>query len=474
MSFSDLKNQYPGKIHFIGIGGIGMSAIALILKEIGCQVQGSDLKQSDNINNMEQKGIRCFIGHKSENISDDVVLVIKTSIIKENNPEILASKTKNIRIIKRSDMLAIIMGQKLGITIAGTHGKTSTTAMTAIMVESANLDPMVINGGVINYYGSNAKFGDGKFVIAESDESDGTFVDLPSYIGAVTNIEPEHLEFYNNDFEVVKKYFIKYITQIPADGMVAVCFDDPEIRKIYTELKNKNNVITYGTDVHSDIVVSNISFDIKGLKFDVNLKKFKEILKDITIPAYGIHNAKNALVAIAIGKFLGFSEEQIRKGLNNYSGVKRRFTKTGEVNGITIIDDYGHHPTEIGVVFKAAKELVGKNKLIAVFQPHKYTRTRDLFNEFCNAFSDVDIVIIADIYSAGQDKIEGINQDSLIDGIKKAGHKKVLKLNNENDLPILINDIAKSGDIVVCAGAGSISNWANSLPNSLKELNGEN
>ena len=470
MSFSDLKNKYQGKIHFIGIGGIGMSAIALILQEIGCKVQGSDLNLSNNIKNMEQKGIKCFIGHQSDNVSDEVVLVVKTSIIKENNPEILAAKAKNIRIIKRSDMLAEIMSQKLGISIAGTHGKTSTTAMTAVMVESAGLDPMVINGGVINYFGSNAKFGNGKFVIAESDESDGTFVDLPSYIGAVTNIEPEHLEFYNNDFEIVKKYFIKYITQIPSDGMVALCFDDSEIRKIYSELENKNNIITYGTNPDSEIVVSNISFDIKGLKFDVNLKKFDEILKDVTIPAYGIHNAKNALVSIAIGKFLGFSEEQIRKGLNNYSGVKRRFTKTGEVRGITIIDDYGHHPTEIGVVFKTAKELAGKNKLIAVFQPHKYTRTRDLFNEFCYSFLDVDIAVIADIYSAGQDKIEGIDQDSLINGIKKTGHKNVLKLNSEDDLPALINSIAKSGDIVVCAGAGSISNWANNLPNSLKLL----
>ena len=381
------------------------------------------------------------------------------------------------------------MGEKQGITVAGTHGKTSTTAMIAVLLESAGLDPIVINGGIINYFGSNAKFGEGKFVVAESDESDASFVDLPSFIGVVNNIEPEHLEFYGGDFELVKTYYQKYITQIPASGLVAMCIDDSEVKKLYQNLSatQKNLASLSIDDENADYFGFNISLAASGLKFDVKIKsngessfylgegssrqqKMVRVIKDIKMPAYGIHNVKNALAPVAIGTFLGLSEEKIKEGLANYSGVQRRFTKTGEVNGITIIDDYGHHSTEIKAVFKAARAILPNHKLIVVFQPHKYTRTRDLFNEFCNAFTDVDTVIIADIYSAGQDPIAGITSDVLIEGIKKTGHKNVLRLNSENDLPQLIKEHAKSGDMVVCIGAGSISNWAHSLPQKLKEI----
>ncbi len=473
MSFANLKNSYSsGKIHFIGIGGIGMSAIALILNKIGCQIQGSDLSQNNNTKVLENLGIKCFVGHKEENLTDDVILVVETSIVKPTNPELLKAKARNIPIIRRADMLAQIMGEKKGITVAGTHGKTSTTAMIAVLLESAGLDPMVINGGIINYFGSNAKFGEGRFVVAESDESDASFVDLPSFIGVVNNIEPEHLEFYGGDFELVKTYYKRYITQIPANGLVAMCIDDLEVKKLYLELsKTQNNLVSLSIkDENADYFGFNISLAAAGLKFDVKIKKNGHILKDIRMPAYGIHNVKNALAPVAIGIFLNLSEEQIKQGLINFSGVQRRFTKTGEVNGITIIDDYGHHSTEIKAVFGAARAILPNNKLIVVFQPHKYTRTQDLFTEFCNAFGDVDVAIIADIYSAGQDPIQGINSDVLVDGIKKTGHQNVFKLNGENDLPQIIKEHAQAGDVVICIGAGSISNWAHNLPNKLKEI----
>lgn len=473
MSFLNLKNRFSnGKIHFIGIGGIGMSALALILHKIGCQIQGSDLVSNANTKKLEEIGIKCFIGHEAENITDDVILIVETSIIKETNPEIIKAKSRNIPILKRADILAEIMRDGKGISVAGTHGKTSTTAMIAVLMETAGFDPIVVNGGIINYFGSNAKFGNGDFVVAESDESDGSFVKLPTFIGAINNIEPEHMEFYGNDFELVKDYYKKYAAQIPVDGFLAVCIDDETTKELYPDFKKtKKNIASLSIkNEDADYFAHNIRFEKNGIRFDAKIKKTNQIIKDFFLPAYGIHNVKNALAPISIGLFLGLSEDQIKKGLAAFTGVKRRFTKVGEVDGITIIDDYGHHPTEIQAVFKAAKAVLPENNLIAVFQPHKYSRTRDLFDEFCHSFNDVDVAVIADIYSANQDPIAGINQDSLIDGIKKTGHKNVVKLNGENHLPELIKKIAKSGDMVVCIGAGSISSWANSLPSKLKEI----
>jgi UDP-N-acetylmuramate--alanine ligase len=365
------------------------------------------------------------------------------------------------------------MREYKGITIAGTHGKTSTTGIVSLMLEIGGLDPTVINGGVIHYYGSNSKVGKGKYLVAESDESDASFVDLPSFIGAVTNIEPEHLEFkgYGGDFEKQKAYFERYVNQIPNDGMCVLCIDSPEVKKIYDKLKSKkNNLVTYSLhDENADYLAQNISMDSKGLTFDVKFKNGREI-KGIKMPIYGKHNASNALIAIAIGDFLGLSDERIVKGLAAFNGVKRRFTKVGEYNGVSIIDDYGHHSTEIATTLKAAREVVKNHKIICVFQPHKYTRLRDLFNEFCNAFSDADVVIVSDIYSAGQAPIEGINQDTLVRGIEKAGHKNVIKLPSEKDLAKIIKGRIKSGDMVFFTGAGTITNWAAALEGQLKTV----
>ncbi|MFT5703976.1 MAG: UDP-N-acetylmuramate--alanine ligase, partial [Rickettsiales bacterium] len=336
MSFHDLAKKYSsGKIHFIGIGGIGMSAIALILSRIGCNIQGSDLTQNNNTKTIEALGIECFVGHKTENLTDDVVLVVETSIVKPTNPEILQAKSRNIPIFRRADILKEIISEKKGITISGTHGKTSTTAMVSVLLESAGLDPVIINGGIINYFGSNAKFGEGEFLVAEADESDASFVDLPSFIGVVNNIEPEHMDFYNNDFELVKKYYQKYLEQIPANGLAAVCIDDDEVFNLYKKLsQTQDNLVSLSIkNKDADYFGFNISFDQSGLKFDVKIKKTGQIISDIKMSAYGVHNIKNALAPVAIGVFLGLSSEKIKKGLADFTGVKRRFSKTGEVNG---------------------------------------------------------------------------------------------------------------------------------------------
>ena len=471
MNCKNLKAKITGKVHFIGLGGIGMSALALILNKIDIPVQGSDLSENYLTPTLRERGITYFVGHDAKNITDDITLIVETSIIKPNNPEVLAAKEKNIPIITRAQLLAMVMSEHVGITIAGTHGKTSTTAMTSLMLEIAGLDPTIINGGIINYFKSNQKIGNGKYLVAESDESDGSFVTLPTFIGAVTNIEPEHLEFYSQDFEKQKSYFERYITQIPQDGLCVLCIDDVEVEKLYNKLKSSHkNLVTYSIKKAADLTASNIRADTSGITFDIKFAKSGREIKNLHMAVYGLHNASNALVAVAIADFLKISDENIVKALASFTGVKRRFTKTGEVNGVTIIDDYGHHPTEISTTLKAARQLVGKHQVILVLQPHKYTRVRDLFAEFCHCADVADIVIVADIYSAGQQPIADITQDSLIAGIKKAGHKNVLKLNNETELAALIKANAKAGDIVLVSGAGTSTYWANKLPEQLQNL----
>lgn len=472
MNFQNLKKHPTDKVHFIGLGGIGMSALAFILRDEKVAVQGSDMSENYLTPKLRDKGVEYFVGHKKENINDNVVLVVKTSIIKDNNPEIIAAQEKNIPIITRANLLAQIMADRKGITIAGTHGKTSTTAMVSLVLEIADLDPTVINGGVIHYFGSNSKSGKGEYLVAESDESDGSFVELPSFIGAVTNIEPEHLEFkgYNGSFEVQKSYFERYVSQIPAEGACVLCIDDKEVKNLYEKLKDtKKNLITYSIKDDSgdvDLRAKNIKMDAKGLSFDVQFKDGHEI-KDIKMPVYGLHNASNALVAIAIAKFLKIYDEKIKKALAIFDGVKRRFTKVGEYNGVVIIDDYAHHPTEIKVVLKTARAL-SKGKVYAVFQPHKYSRVKDLFNEFCNAFNDSDFVIVADVYSAGQNVIAGATQDDLVKGIEKSGHKNVIKLSSEKDLAKVLKSRIKADDMIICLGAGTVTYWAAQLAEQLK------
>jgi UDP-N-acetylmuramate--alanine ligase len=470
MNFQDLKTQT--KVHFIGLGGIGMSALAFILRELQIPVQGSDLSENYLSQKLRDKGVTYFVGHKKENISHDVSLIVETSIIKKENPEIIAARKKNIPVITRAELLALIMKEYRGITIAGTHGKTSTTAMVALMLEISGLDPTVINGGVINYFNSNSKIGSGEYLVAESDESDASFVNLPSFIGAVTNIEPEHLEFsgYGGSFEKQKTYFERYIRQIPAQGICVLCVDSLEVEKIYQKLSlQQKNLVTYSTRKNADLRAQNLKMDAAGLNFDVIFKNGRKI-KNIQMSVYGEHNVANALVAVAIADFLKLSEAQIKKALAAFSGVKRRFTKVGEYESAVIIDDYGHHPTEIAATLQAARQLAKNHQVICVFQPHKYSRVHDLFNEFCAAFADANCVIVCDIYSAGQDPIPGVSQDELVQGIKKSGHKNVIKLDNEKNLAKILKPQIKAHDIVLCTGAGTITYWAGNLAQELKNI----
>jgi UDP-N-acetylmuramate--alanine ligase len=471
MNFQELQQQ--SKVHFIGLGGIGMSALAMILREFKIKVQGSDLSENYLTEKLRKLDIQYFVGHKAENISDDISLIVQTSIIKSENPEILEAQKRKIKIITRAELLKIVMSNYQGVTISGTHGKTTTTAMVSLVLEKANLDPTIINGGVINYFNSNSKIGAGKYLVAESDESDGSFISLPTIIGAVTNIEPEHLDFkgYAGSFEKQKEYFEKYVEQIPSYGICALCIDSKEVEIIYNKLKaKKNNLISYSiTNENADLFAQNLVADAKGLVFDVKFKNGKTI-KNIKMPIYGKHNASNALAAIAIANFLEISDQKILEGLQVFNGVKRRFTKVGEYQGVSIIDDYGHHPTEIVATLKAARSLVGKKKIISVFQPHKYTRLRDLFNEFCNAFTDADIVIVCDIYSAGQSPIDGVSQNSIFEGIKKTGHQNVIKLSDEKNLAQIIKNNINEGDLVLCTGAGSITYLAARLEQELKKI----
>ncbi len=470
MNFDDIKNQR--KIHFIGLGGIGMSALAFILREFDIAVQGSDLAENYLTPKLRAKGVTYFVGHEAKNIDSDVSLIVETSIIKEENPEIIEAKSRNIPIITRANLLAIVMQQYKGVTIAGTHGKTSTTGITSVLLEVAGFDPTVINGGVIHYFAGNSKIGKGKYLVAESDESDASFVDLPSFIGAVTNLEPEHLEFkgYGGSFEKQKEYFEKYVNQVPDEGLCVLCLDSIEVEKIYNKLKDKKkNLFTYSANKDADLMVKNIRMNASGLNFDVEFKKGRKI-DNIKMPIYGAHNASNACVAIAIADFLEVSDEKIKESLAKFNGVKRRFTKVGEFENVAIIDDYGHHPTEIKTTLKAARDLIGDQNLICVFEPHKYSRIASLFDEFCHAFLDASYVIVSDIYAAGQAPIEGISQDSLIEGIKKAGQKNVIKMSDTKDLAKIIKPLLKKQGMIFCTGAGKVTYWAAALEEDLKKL----
>ncbi|MCE3231782.1 MAG: murC [Rickettsiaceae bacterium] len=462
-----------GTIHFIGIGGIGMSGIAEILHNLGYKVQGSDSASNYNVTRLEKLGITVKIGQSGDNVGNAAV-VVKSSAIKDNNPEIIEAKKKNIPIILRAEMLAELMRLKSCVAVAGTHGKTTTTTMVTTMFESAKLDPTVINGGIINAYGTNARLGQGDWLVAEADESDGTFLKLPATVGIITNIDPEHLDHYGT-FTAVKDAFRKFIEDLPFYGFGVLCKDHPEVSALASTINNRK-VITYAIDSEADVKASNIRTTTNGSIYDVqisnHLKCGELLLKDINLPMPGRHNVLNSLAAISVAAELGFDKDVILNGFASFQGVKRRFTKTGEVNGITIIDDYGHHPKEIAVTLKTAQDTIKDTKgdVIAVVQPHRYSRVHDLWSDFCNCFDSADKVIIADIYEAGEKPIEGVNKDALVEGIKKAGHKNVQALHSAEELPKVINSLAKPDDIVVCLGAGSITYWANSLPNDIEKL----
>jgi UDP-N-acetylmuramate--alanine ligase len=461
-----------GTIHFVGIGGIGMSGIAEILHNLGYQVQGSDLTDSANVRRLVSHGIPVQVGHRAENLGGAQVVVI-SSAVKRDNPEVMAARARLIPVVRRAEMLGELMRLKWSIAIAGTHGKTTTTSMVGALLDAAQLDPTVINGGIINAYGTNARLGSGDWMVVEADESDGTFVKLPATIAVVTNIDPEHLDFYGN-FEAVQQAFDTFVSNIPFYGFAALCIDHPVVQSMIPRVAERR-IVTYGMSPQADIRATNIVIDRDGARYDVTiadrLNETSRTIGGLVLPMFGQHNVQNSLAAVAVAEEMGLGEEVVRNAFANFKGVKRRFTKTGESNGITVIDDYGHHPVEIAAVLRAARSATGAN-VIAIVQPHRFSRLRDLFDDFCTCFNDADMVIVADVYAAGEQAIEGVNRDALVAGMRARGHRNVQPLPDPKDLAPLVHELARSGDFVVCLGAGSITNWAQSLPGELDRLAG--
>lgn len=468
-----------GTLHFVGIGGIGMSGIAEVLHALGYGVQGSDIAESANVKRMQDKGIRVAIGHDAANLKDGrgqpVTAVVVSSAIKGDNPELAAARAQRLPVVRRAEMLAELMRLKWSIAIGGTHGKTTTTSLVGAMLEEGGYDPTVINGGIVNKYGTNTRLGQSDWMVVEADESDGTFTKLPATVAVVTNIDPEHMEHYGS-FEALRRAFHSFIDNLPFYGFAALCSDHGEVQALIPDLPDKR-VITYGLNPQADVQISNIRPHKGGQLFDVRFAGWlgegaDEYLKDTYLPMPGQHNVTNAGAALVIAHEMGIAPALMQSALESFAGVKRRFTTTGVVEGITIIDDYGHHPVEIEAVLKAGRQAVSTTggRLIAVMQPHRYSRLHDLFEEFCTCFNEADSVIIADVYTAGEDPVPGADRAALARGIRQHGHRNVAELEEPERLAQMIADTARNGDYVICLGAGDITKWANALPGELEDL----
>jgi UDP-N-acetylmuramate--alanine ligase len=462
-----------GILHFVGIGGIGMSGIAEVLHNLGYQVRGSDLSENPNVRRLMKLGIKVFVGQVTENVEGAAIVVVSTAI-KPDNPELIAARERLLPVVHRAEMLGELMRLKWSIACAGTHGKTTTTSLVAALLDAAGFDPTVINGGIINSYGTNARIGDGEWMVVEADESDGSFNRLPATIAVVTNIDPEHLDFHGT-FENLQEAFRAFVANIPFYGFAIMCIDHPVVQALIPRVSDRR-IVTYGMSPQADVRGSEISITPAGSQFTVTLKDrgrdTETVIRDLALPMYGAHNVLNALAAVGVAHEVGMTEALIRAGLANFQGVKRRFSKTGESHGITVIDDYGHHPVEITAVLSAARSACPEGRTIAVVQPHRYSRLADLFEDFCGCFNDADHVIVADVYAAGEDSIEGVDRDNLVAGLRARGHRHVSSLNDPVELAARVADIARAGDFVVCLGAGNITNWAQTLPDELEYILG--
>ncbi|MEL6597677.1 MAG: UDP-N-acetylmuramate--L-alanine ligase [Pseudomonadota bacterium] len=452
-----------GPIHFVGIGGIGMSGIAEVLLNHGYTVQGSDLKGSKITDRLKKLGAVVFEGQKAENLEGAEVVVI-SSAIKPGNPELDEARRLGLPVVRRAEMLAELMRLKSNIAIAGTHGKTTTTTMMAELLVAGDLDPTVVNGGIIHAYGSNARMGQGEWMVVEADESDGTFNRLPATIAIVTNIDPEHMEHWG-DFDTLRQGFLDFVSNIPFYGLAVCNTDHAEVQSLVGKISDRR-VVTYGFNAQADVRAVNLHYKAGVAHFDIALQAEGIVIEDCALPMPGDHNVSNALAAVAVARHLGMKTQEIRAALAAFGGVNRRFTKVGEVNGVTIIDDYGHHPVEITAVLKAARQAT-EGRVIAVHQPHRYSRLNDLFEDFCACFNDADVVAIAEVFSAGEDPIEGAFRDDLVAGLIRHGHRHARAIVSEDDLERLVREQARPGDMVVCLGAGTISTWANALPERL-------
>lgn len=455
-----------GMIHFVGIGGIGMSGIAEVLLNHGYQVQGSDLKTSKITDRLANLGAEIFVGQRAEHLTNAEVVVI-SSAIKPGNAELDAARAAGLPVVRRAEMLAELMRLKSNIAVAGTHGKTTTTTMVATLLDAGGLDPTVINGGIIHAYGSNARMGQGEWMVVEADESDGTFNRLPATIAIVTNIDPEHMEHWG-DFDTLRQGFLDFVSNIPFYGLAVCCTDHPEVQALVGKITDRR-VITFGFNAQADVRAVNLRYKAGIAYFDIALQAEGKIIEGCSLPMPGDHNVSNALSAVAVARHLGMKAAQIREALANFKGVNRRFTKVGEVGGVTIIDDYGHHPVEIAAVLKAARQSTD-GRVIAVHQPHRYSRLHTLFEDFCGCFNDADVVAIAEVFSAGEDPIEGASRDDLVEGLIRHGHRHANAIQTEDDLERLVREQAGPGDMVVCLGAGTISTWANGLPARLAKV----
>ncbi len=464
-----------GPVHFVGIGGIGMSGIAEVLHTLGFKVQGSDASDNANVQRLREKGITVFVGHAAENLGEARVVVV-SSAIKADNAELVAARARFLPVVRRAEMLAELMRFKSAIAVGGTHGKTTTTSMVAALLDAGGLDPTVINGGIINAYGTNARLGGGQWMVVESDESDGSFVKLPADIAVVTNIDPEHLDHYVT-FDKVKDAFKHFVENVPFYGFAVMCLDHPEVQALVGKIEDRR-IVTYGINPQADVRYEIASSVGQQSRFKVTIRDrvagTEKVIDDLVVNMPGVHNVSNATAAITVADQLGIAPEAIRKGLAGFTGVKRRFTPTGSWKGVSVFDDYGHHPVEIMAVLKAARSAVtgeGKGgRVFAVVQPHRYSRLASLFEEFCQAFNDADGVIVADVYPAGEAPIAGASRDALVGGLRGRGHRNVIPLERPDQIPELIRAQARDGDYVVFLGAGNITQWAYALPKQLAAL----
>ncbi|MEM7176462.1 MAG: UDP-N-acetylmuramate--L-alanine ligase [Pseudomonadota bacterium] len=455
-----------GPIHFVGIGGIGMSGIAEVMLNLGYRVQGSDLRESPITERLRALGGTIFIGQRAENLGDSGVVVI-SSAIKEGNAELDAAHGRALPVVRRAEMLAELMRLRWNVAVGGTHGKTTTTSLVAALLDAGGEDPTVINGGIIHAYGSNARKGEGRWMVVEADESDGTFVKLPATIAVVTNIDPEHMDHYGT-VDALRDGFDAFVSNIPFYGALVACIDHPEVQSLIGRVRDRR-VVTYGTSRQADLRAERLRYDDGQMCFDVVLRGGERHAMSLPMP--GEHNVLNALAAIGVARELKISMADIARGLAEFDGVKRRFTRVGEWNGAAIIDDYGHHPVEISAVLKAARSAVSRagGKVIAIHQPHRYSRLSDLFAEFCACFNDADVVAITDVFAAGEDPIDGVSRDALVGGLRAHGHRGAHAIKAPDGMADFVRAHTAPGDLVVCLGAGTISGWANALPGELKD-----
>jgi UDP-N-acetylmuramate--alanine ligase len=458
-----------GTIHFVGIGGIGMSGIAEVMHNLGYSVQGSDVAEGYVVQGLRSRGIPVTIGHAADNLGDAAVVVVSTAIVR-TNPEVEAAYQRRIPVVRRAEMLAELMRLKSTVAVAGTHGKTTTTSMVAALLDAGGVDPTVINGGIINQYGSNARLGDSEWMVVEADESDGSFLRLDGTYAIVTNIDPEHLDHYG-DFDAVKDAFVEFVENVPFYGAALLCLDHPEVQAIIPRVRDRR-IVTYGFAASADVRGVNVTPQHGGNRFEAIIRHrdgTTRSIEGIELPMPGRHNVQNALAAIGVALELGIPDATIQQGFAKFGGVKRRFTKVGEVDGVTIIDDYGHHPVEIRAVLAAARESA-EGRVIAVVQPHRFTRLKNLMDEFAQAFNDADMVYVTPVYAAGELPIDGASADALVENVQRRGHRAVAAVESEDGLASTLAEVIQPRDMVICLGAGDITKWAANLAGAIEEL----